>query len=110
MDQVAFGRRLFNARKAKRITSNELAARLGMSASYIRQLECGKRKPSLDMLIAICAELKVSPNFLLMNSVGIESMTEMQQLCMKIKMLPRPKIKLICQMTEMLCGNGEEQP
>ena len=102
MDQVAFGRRLFSARKAKRITSNELAVRLGMSASYIRQLECGKRKPSLERLIAICTELKVSPNFLLMDCIGLESMTEMQQLCMKIKMLPEAKIRLIRQIAEML--------
>lgn len=57
------------ARKAKRITSDMLARRLGLNPSYIRQIECGRKTPSLDAMIAICNEIDVSPNYLLRNEL-----------------------------------------
>ena len=61
MNRDEFGKRMKQARKAKHITSEVLARRLGLNPSYIRQLECGRKTPSLDAMIAICNEIDVSP-------------------------------------------------
>ncbi|MDO4272001.1 MAG: helix-turn-helix transcriptional regulator, partial [Candidatus Saccharibacteria bacterium] len=45
--------------------SNELAEMIEMSPAYIRQIECGNRKPSLETLIVLCNTLHVSPEYLL---------------------------------------------
>lgn len=76
MDKLKFGRRLFQARRDKHLTSNELAEIMGMSGSYIRQLECGSRKPSLDFLLNICEILDVSPDYLLEGNIRGKDETE----------------------------------
>jgi transcriptional regulator with XRE-family HTH domain len=40
-------------------SQEQLASDLGMSASYLCQLEGGQRNPTLDMLLSISAECKV---------------------------------------------------
>lgn len=65
MDWKKFGNRLRDARKGKGITSELLGEQIGKTGNYVRQIECGARKPSLNMLISICDTLHVSPNELL---------------------------------------------
>lgn len=107
MDQLSFGRRLFKVRRSRKITSNELAKRIGKSSSYIRQLECGKRKPSFDMLNTICNELEISPNYLLTDTVKTESMTEIQDLCMKVRRLSDRNFQLVQQLVEAISDDNK---
>ncbi len=44
------GRKLRAARVAKRMTTSQLADQVDCTASFIRQMELGIRKPSIDML------------------------------------------------------------
>jgi DNA-binding XRE family transcriptional regulator len=42
------------ARKAAKLGQEELARMAGVSPTYLRQVEQGKRSPSLDALLRIC--------------------------------------------------------
>ena len=62
IDYTTVGRRIKQFRSQKRITQEELAFRIGTSAAYISNIECGKKKPSLQKLAQISEVLEVTVN------------------------------------------------
>ncbi len=52
-------------REYKKIKLNELAKKVGISASYLSQIENGKRNPTIDKLKLIAATLEVAPELLI---------------------------------------------
>ena len=52
-------------REYKKIKLNELAKIVGISASYLSQIENGKRNPTIDTLKLIATGLKVDPELLI---------------------------------------------
>ena len=57
--------RLKQALIENHLTQIELAQRISMSQSVVNNYCSGKREPSLDVLILICKELKISADYLL---------------------------------------------
>lgn len=53
MNRKALGKRLNRARKERKITSENLSDVLDMSPVYIRQIESGKKIPSLPAFVNI---------------------------------------------------------
>lgn len=94
MDKIAFGRKLFYARKAKNMTTNQLAEQLGLSGSYLRQIECGNRKPSVDLLIQLCNELDISPEFLLMENLEKNTPPKLIQVEAKLRKLSDTELRM----------------
>ena len=76
MDRLKLGRNLFAARKKRKMTAEDLAKKMGISASFIRQIECGRRSPSLSLLIDLCNELEITPNKVLAGDLHIKQMSE----------------------------------
>ena len=64
---VLFGEQLKDIRKKKNISQEELAFRSNLDRTYISGLECGKRNPTLKILIKIAHSLDVSISKLLSN-------------------------------------------
>ncbi len=60
-----FGERLFIARRARRLTREELSELVGISPRFLADVEYGKAGVSLTNLAALCRALSVSANFLL---------------------------------------------
>lgn len=60
-----FGRRIREARKAKGMTQDELADKIGVSGSFLGHIERGTRVASLDTLVDLCNALETSPSLLL---------------------------------------------
>jgi transcriptional regulator with XRE-family HTH domain len=56
----AFGKRIAEVRKSKKITQNELAERVNMSVVTIAYIETGKRWVRLSTLDKIARALKVN--------------------------------------------------
>lgn len=52
-------------REYEKIKLNELAEKVGISASYLSQIENGKRNPTIDTLKLIAAALRVDPELLI---------------------------------------------
>lgn len=65
MEKIPFGNRVKTARKQLGMTGEKLSEACNMDPSYLRQIECGRKLPSLQMFIILCRELKVSPGVLL---------------------------------------------
>jgi len=65
IDYGQIGFRIKQARKEQRITQEILAERLGVSVSYVSQVERGVTKISLDLLASIATILNCEIAFLL---------------------------------------------
>lgn len=52
-------------RRAKKLKTWQLSARVGISSSYLSSIESGNKKPSIDVLMKIAKELNVKINLCL---------------------------------------------
>lgn len=69
MDYISIGRKIANGRNLKGLTQEELAEKINSNAGYISNIETGKKKPSLRMLINIVNVLDISLDYLVMNEL-----------------------------------------
>ena len=60
-----FGERIEAARKKKGLTQEELAEIVGVSQSMINHIEKGRKKPSLDIAVALADEFGVTVDSLI---------------------------------------------
>ena len=65
IDYALVGRRIKRIRRYRNITQEDLAFSIGTSAAYISNVECGKKKPSLQKLYEIAGILGVTVNDLI---------------------------------------------
>lgn len=72
----AMGQRIAKRRKFLKIQQNTLAEQIGISNNHMSNIERGKETPSLDIFIAICNTLKVTPDYLLMGSMHSNNVPE----------------------------------
>lgn len=68
------GRRIAYLRKSKRISQLELSIDSDISKSYLSDLECGRRNPSVMVLSRICAALEVTLEELFRGIVPLEQL------------------------------------
>lgn len=95
MDTRAFGNRLNKARKDIRISSEALGKLVSINASFIRQMEIGKKGPSIESLVALCNALKVSPDYLLTDYLDKYSKQEASAICERLTALNPSQLRLI---------------
>ena len=82
IDYIIIGKRIKVFRLKKKITQEELAFQIGTSASYISNIESGKKKPSLQKLVQISETLGVTINDFIyspdvLNSLLSKNITEL---------------------------------
>lgn len=53
------GNRIKTLREAKKISSRQLALKVGMSVGYLSDIERNEKKPTIDMLEKICNALEI---------------------------------------------------
>ena len=66
------GTRIRKCRKQMKITQEALSEQVGISASFLGHIERGTRVASIETLIAICNTLKVTPQYLLADSLDLD--------------------------------------
>lgn len=64
-EKKLLGKQIKIARKQSGMTAEKLSELCDMDTTYLRQIECGSKMPSLSMFIILCRELRVSPSVLL---------------------------------------------
>ena len=57
---AAVGPRITELRTAKNLSVNKLANLTGVSQSYLRDVELGKKNPTINFLALICSTLRIS--------------------------------------------------
>jgi transcriptional regulator with XRE-family HTH domain len=68
------GRRIAYLRKSKRISQLELSIDSDISKSYLSDLECGRRNPSVMVLSRVCAALEITLEELFRGIVPLEQL------------------------------------
>lgn len=82
MDYKDLGARVRVARRSRSWTQEELAEKVGISASFLGHIERGTRVASLETFVALCNEMGVTPEYLLCKNLRLpdeyatEGMTE----------------------------------
>lgn len=77
------------------MTGEELAERCDISTTYLRQLEGGKKTPSIQMLGTLCRELNVSPSYLLPEMEPGETTTEQDELLLAVQGMTSEQIHAV---------------
>lgn len=54
------GKKIHDARKAKKLTLTNLASKIGSSAGYLSEIETGKKIPGGELLISLSRELQLN--------------------------------------------------
>lgn len=67
---VTFGKKIKNARTAKKMTQKELALKIGAKHNSISDWENDKNKPDPDTIELLCGVLDISPNYLINSNPG----------------------------------------
>lgn len=69
LSYTGIGQRIAKRRIQMGLKQNVLAERIGISNNYLSSIERGKEKPSLEIIVKICIELQVTPDYLLMGNM-----------------------------------------
>jgi transcriptional regulator with XRE-family HTH domain len=77
------GKRIKEARQAKRLSQEALSEKIGMSAKYLSSVERGKENPTLDTLIKLADALEVEASELF-NYQHERSPEELRQLVSRL--------------------------
>lgn len=76
MDYRELGRRVRQQRTMCGYTQEELAEKSGISCSFVGHIERGEKKFSIGTLVALCNAMKISPNYLLQDSLDQQVLNE----------------------------------
>lgn len=90
MDLIKIGSFIKDCRKAKSLTQEQLAERLGLSPKTISKWECAKGLPDASIMLELCEILSISVNELL-NGCHIDSKDYMERA--EEKLLEMQKLK-----------------
>lgn len=63
-------RRVKQVRERIGLTQKDFAAKIGVSRSFLSEIEAGKVKPSVEALIGIVARFQIDPRWLLIGAAG----------------------------------------
>lgn len=69
MDYKDLGARVRVIRRQQSLTQEELAEKVGISASFLGHIERGSRVASLETLVSLCNVLNTTPEYLLSASL-----------------------------------------
>ena len=108
MEKKSFGRRINAARKECGLTSEKLAELCNINATYLRQIEAGTKVPSLPVFVTICDALKVSPTYLLSDTLQTNEAQGMDDLIDLWKTASPKQIKLITSMVKSALDAAKE--
>lgn len=104
---IAMGNRIKLRRKELRIKQSELAEKLEVSNNHISSIENGREKPSLDIFIKICDELKVTPDYLLLGSIHTNDIP--QNIIEGLRLCSADDIELARQFIELLINRNKNK-
>lgn len=89
VDYAGAAARIRQYRLAAGLTQRQLSERIGKSDSWVQLVENGCRRLTLDTLIALCYELDVSANKLLIDSLPEDLFGETTE-CVRARFRPKP--------------------
>ena len=89
------GARLKSARRSKGLTGEYLAELCHVNATYLRQIESGRKTPSLPVFVSLCQALEVSPTYLLLDSLNKNELSDFGSLAALWSAATPDQLKLV---------------
>lgn len=80
MEEKGLGKRINTVRKDRHVTAEKLSELCNINATYLRQIEGGTKTPSLPVFISICNALKISPDYLLQDTLESNEISKVREL------------------------------
>lgn len=106
IDYSAVGQRIKKVRKEKNLTQEKLAENLEVSTVYISQVENGKTKLNLEMLVRIADLLGTDPGYFLTGvSCGSQDYL-LSDLALLLQDCPPDKRRLIMDVAKLIANDG----
>ena len=109
MDQKAIGQRIKQIREAKCLTQEQLAEKVGLSASHISVIERGIKPPRLETLVEILNVFKVDSNSILVDVLLVSNEIVASMLSNKLSELPESQQKKILRVLDTLIQETTEK-
>ncbi len=102
IDYKAMGERIRGARKAKKLSQEQLAEICSLSAAHIGHIERGTRIPSLDTVFRISQTLEISIDYIILDSLENNSVS-ISNLKSIIEKMSHEKQAIIISTMKALC-------
>lgn len=93
MDTKRFGKKIREKRKECGLTIQQLADLCHINDGYIRQMESGRKIPSMPLLISLCDILETSPNYLMEYVEDNDDRAILERI---YKLMPEQKHAMLC--------------
>ena len=91
MNMKKVGGRIQRARKRMGLSQTELSQKLGMTAKYISNIECGAKTPRLETFVDLANALQTDANTLLSGVLDVSDEIQCDALWKKLQGLPAQK-------------------
>ena len=102
MDEYSLGKQIEKHRKDQKYTAVALGRVVGVSSGFIRDIERGKKFPSLPVLCSIANTLNVSVDELLCNSLHGGNMVVLNDITNKMKLLTPKNLSIVSNVVNVL--------
>ena len=101
-----FAMRIAKLRTAKNVSAREMSLSIGLSRSYITQIERKKSLPSMLSFLKICEYLEISPKAFFDD--GMENPEMLTKLFEKLKLLESQELESVVGVVDVLVKQNNE--
>lgn len=109
MDKNLLGSRIKKVRKERSLTAEKLSELCHINATYLRQIEGGTKIPSLPVFTDLCNALKISPSYLLKDSLSQNELSRLSELSVLWESASPGQVELITAMIKAALEHGAAQ-
>ncbi len=109
LNEDKLGKRIQSARKSKHLTGEQFAERVNISLGFLREIERGVKKPSLETLVLMANELGVSMDELLCDSIDAAQPIVLEGIAKKLESLPKEQIAFAEKIIDAMIAAFSEQ-
>ena len=95
MDKKALGQQIRRIRKEAHMPVDVLAKKAGISASYLREIENGRKMPALPVFVEIVNALKATTDELLVQDIRMADTVMLNSLTRRMARLPKDKYDML---------------
>lgn len=102
MDYSSIGKNIRQCRQERRLSQEQLAERVNVSANYIGMIERGEKTPSLETFLALANALETSADRLLWEVLKVGYQEKSSQLSQQLAILSPKDRRLILAVVDTL--------
>ncbi|MBQ8170838.1 MAG: helix-turn-helix transcriptional regulator [Oscillospiraceae bacterium] len=102
IDYKEVGKRMAKRRKELELKQYQVCEMINVNYKYISNLETGRSVPSLEVIMNICEALQVTPDYLLLGTLGDTTLISDKSLTERIGRLSQENKKLILGIIELM--------